>query len=286
MSLFSSSRDSALDLLGQAREKVLAQSPKIPPPGTLQRPGRVAGGVLPRFNGGPVAAPVIEKLVEQFVDVDGDPLLVIDDELDVSAITPEEGVPDEEPPKVLGVRADTAVVFGIGLVLVVAIAYLAGRTGKPPEAAGKPDAHAAAKAPLQPPTQAPPVAGSPLDVPAAEEAKSPAPAASKPADDAAPVAPAGPASRHPSQTATWEIQVVTTSEAKADKVVAFLNESPKSPIADRMDVEAYAAKGSRGAQVRIKGLEKKDEALLEKVQGMSDPTGGGSFKGAGLRQKK
>jgi hypothetical protein len=292
MSLFGKSRDSAFDLLGQARDRILSQSPRIPPPGTLARPGRVGvdGSPVPRFRGGPVASPVVERAIEELLDVDGDPLLVIDDELDVSAIAPEEAVVDEEPAKVLGVRTDTAVVFGIGLVLVVAIAYFAGRTAKPGEAA-RADAAPTSKAFLQPPAQAPPLAGSPLaalDTPAADDTapppKTPAAAKSQPAtDDAA--APSSAPEPRSAAAGSFELCVVTTSEAKADKVVDFLNKDPSSPIAGKNSLEAYAKKGSR-AQVRIRGFEKEDMDVRERVRAMKDPTGGGHFNTADFQATK
>ncbi|MBI3724268.1 hypothetical protein HY251_09995 [bacterium] len=264
MSVLGKSRDSLFELLGRSREKVLSSKPTIPPPGSLQRPGRPPCDAAPkptaRFAGAPVSTPVLERLVDDLLDVDGDPLLVVDDELDVESLTPEDAIVDEEPVKVLGVRADTAVVFGIGLVLVVAIAYFAGRSnkGRPSSPANESVAKASAEpAPLKAPLQAAaiPAPAPVLDVAAEEEPAKPAPAA-----QAAPPPPA------PSKDGAFEMHVCTTTEKNATSVVSFLNESMKSPLQARAGLQAYVAKTGTKFQVRIRGFEREDPALLEQIQ--------------------
>jgi hypothetical protein len=268
-------RDSLFELLGRSRENVLSKRPTIPPPGTLARPGQAQAPAVKgvaasepkpsaRFAGAPVA--VLERAIDELLDVDGDPLLVIDDELDVSAITPEDGLVDEPPTRLLGVRADTAVVFGIGLVLVIAIAYLAGRTTKVPAGEATKAAPVATPKPIVPPNA--------LDTPASDDAPAAPPVA-------APVKAEAPAKvEAPAKTAAdtgIELWVVTTSEAKANDVARFLNESMMSPLSGQTGLKAYVKNGSRGDQVRIKGFATMDPKVLAGVKEMHDPTGGGGF---------
>jgi hypothetical protein len=282
MPVFGKSSNSLFETLGRSRTEILGKKPVIPPPGTLIRPGQAPPKPAIATTAPRVPSSLIERAVDELLEVDGDPILVIDDELDVSAISPEDAVVDEPPTKILGVRADTAVVFGIGLVLVVAIAFFAGRTGKKEASvASAADAKTPA-AVLRPPVQviqqaaapaaAPQTGGDPLDAAADDAPLAPAPApAPAPAKLAAP--PEG----------KYEIWVVTTSEEKAAKVVSFLNDDMLSPIYGKK-LGAYAKKTGRGAQVRIKGFDKADASILDAVKDMRDPSGGGSFKDAGYHR--
>jgi hypothetical protein len=270
MPIFDKSSNSLFETLGRSRQEVLGKKPVIPPPGTLARPG------MPKKDDPVAARPprvsqaAIEKAALELLDVDGDPILVVDDELDVSAITPEEGIADEPPTRILGVRADTAVVFGIGLVLVVAIAYLAGRTTNKTPAQQAALVKPPVEAKIAPPVQAPLVA----DRPAVEKAADPAPA--EPAPPPVAVAKDG----------NWEMCVVGTGEEKGAKVVSALNDDMMSPIYGK-GLTAFFDK--KAGQVKIKGFESKDAAILAAIQDMDDPTNGahGSFKKAYfVRSKK
>ena len=280
MGVFGNS-NSLFETLGQSREKVLAQKPRIPPPGQLARAGAkpVPATVSPpssRFGRG--AASSIERAVDDLLDMDGDPILVIDDELDVSALTPEDALVDEPPTKILGVRTDTAVVFAIGLVLVVAIAFFAGRAGHAKPEAETPSVPIGKIAvPPAPKPQAPLVAPNTVEREPAPETAPTAPAAKPETPETSPEAkPSAPVA-----DGLYEIRVVTTSTAKATDVVKFLNESMLSPIAGKAGLQAYAKKAGEGAQVRIRGFDKADPGVLESVKTMSDPTGGGGFHDAG-----
>src|SRR5579883_378064 len=263
MPIFEKSSNSLFETLGRSRQEVLGKKPVIPPPGTLARPGMAkkddpAAPRVPR-----VSQAAIEKAALELLDVDGDPILVVDDELDVSAITPEEGIADEPPTRILGVRADTAVVFGIGLVLVVAIAYLAGRTTNKPQQAALVKPPAPVEAKIAPPVQAP----LQVEKPAVEKAADPAPAEPAPPPVTA------------VKEGSWEMCVVGTSEEKGAKVVSALNDDMMSPIYGK-GLQAFFDK--RAGQVKIKGFESKDAGILAAIQEMDDPTNGahGSFKKA------
>lgn len=269
MPVFDKSPNSMFETLSRSRQAVLGKKNTIPPPGTLARPGMKLPEAAVR-SAPKIPTSVLERAVDDLLDVDGDPILVIDDELDVSAITPEDGVVDETPTKLLGVRADTAVVFGIGLCLVVAIAYFAGRTTTKPGEANKVPAAALVKPnslPLDKPAQAAPIEKA--AEPAGEE-----PAATPPAPAPKPVVADG----------SWEIHVVTTSDENAAKVIKYFNDDMLSPTYGKG--VAYAKKGLSGAQVRIKGFEKDDATILAAVQADKDPTNGrpGAFKGAVFRK--
>ena len=267
MPIFDKSSNSLFETLGRSRQEVLSKKPVIPPPGTLQRPAMPK--VPPAGAKGPKIPTALERAVDDLLDVDGDPILVIDDELDVDSITPEDAEVDEPPSKLLGLRADTAVVFGIGLVLVVAIAYFAGRTTKK-------DATLAASPPEKQPAAAMIVKPSAAVIPQLQ------PAPQEPAaEDPQPAPPPPP--KPVAAEGNFEIWVVTTSQEKAAFVAKYFNEDMRSPIYGK-GFSAVVKETSGGSQVRIKGFEKQDPSILSDIKEMRDPSGGGNFKDAGYHR--
>ncbi len=269
MPIFDKNSNSMFETLSKSRAAVLGKPTVLPPPGTLVRPGMKVAPPAPR-PAPKIPTSVLEKAVDDLLDIDGDPILVVDDELDVSTITPEDAVVDEPPAQLLGVRADTAVVFAIGLCLVVAIAYFAGRTttkpGDPAKVAQalqiKPQAPAEA---VKPPVQQP-IAEKPAETPAPQEE------------------PAVPAPKPSAPDGTWEMHLVTTSEENAQKVVNYFNNDMMSATYGKG--VAYIKKTLGGSQVRIKGFEKDDPAILAAVRAEKDPTNGrpGAFAKAEFRK--
>jgi hypothetical protein len=265
MPIFDKNSNSMFETLSKSRAAVLGKPQVIPPPGALARPGMKLPAPAVK-NPPKIPTSVLERAVDDLLDVDGDPILVVDDELDVSTITPEDAVTDEPPAQLLGVRADTAVVFGIGLCLVVAIAYFAGRTTTKPGDAPKVAQAMAIKppAPIEIKEEKKPAAEKPAEAAPAEE----------PAAPPKPVAPEG----------SYEIHLVTTTDENAAKVIAFFNNDMMSPTYGKG--VAYAKKGLAGSQVRIKGFEKEDAAILAAVRAEKDPTNGrpGAFAKAEFRK--
>jgi hypothetical protein len=270
MPIFDKSSNSLFETLGRSRQEVLSKKPVIPPPGTLLRPSVPKGP--PVNTKGPKIPTAIERAVDDLLDVDGDPILVVDDELDVDAITPEDADIEEPPSKLLGLRADTAVVFGIGLVLVVAIAYFAGRTGK------KDGSVAVKDAPEKP--SAAFVKPSPNLIPQVQQTQQAAP---DPVDDTQPAPPPPPPPKPVEKEGNYEIAVVTTSKDKAEFVAKYFNEDMRSPTYGK-GFTAVIRESGNGFQVRIKGFEKQDPSILSEVKEMRDPSGGGNFKDACYRR--
>src|SRR5947209_940866 len=98
MPLFDKSTTSLFETLGRSRQEVLGKKPVIPPPGVVQRPGMpkpAPGAKAPQPR---VPVSMIERAVDEPLDVDGDPILVVDDEIDVASITAEDGLIADEPP--------------------------------------------------------------------------------------------------------------------------------------------------------------------------------------------
>jgi len=203
-----------------------------------------------------------------FFMVDGRPLVVVDDSYE----------PAEQPAGEINLRKDTLGVIAVVGAVLVLVAFLAGRA----------TVRAA-------PAKASPAVKAPILAPGVFDATSTG-ATPPPASEAQP-ATAGPLGAGPGPTAAlrsvlpakparkvvpgkYELQVVTTTREKAAKVVSHLNEDPASPLAARMDLEAYA----RGRAVRVRGFAKEDKEIARKVRAMKDPTGGGNFKGAYFRR--
>jgi hypothetical protein len=238
------------------RSAIKKPSPASPPMG---------GGLL-GLGGRP-----LERVLEGLLEIDEDPVIVVDDELDPLEAAKEEREAEERSPwKTLSLRQDTAVVAGVALTLLIAIAYFAGRSTKRPEDATAKSAPAGV---LPAPPPAPAAESEPTrptasrELPASFPTK---PAAAKPANDEA-------VPDRQVKDGNYELQVVSTSEEKAKKVVDFLNEDAKSPLFGRSDLQAYV---KSGAAVRIRGFEKMDEGVLTKIHAMKDPTGGGRFSDA------
>lgn len=251
---------------------------KKPTPPPAPAPSSTVGSLL-GLGGRP-----LERVLEGLLEIDEDPVLVVDDELDPLEAAQEEKEAEERSPwKTLSLRQDTAVVAGVALTLLIAIAYFAGRTTKhdEPKTASAPTP---AVLPAPPPAPAPePVEQArptvAKEMPAGFPTKAPAPAAvvAKPAADDAPP-------ERQVKDGRFELAVVTAStEENAKKVVDFLNDSPKSPLFGRPDLQAYVRGGTA---VRIKGFESEDPAFREKIQKMKDPTGGGRFTDAQYRATK
>lgn len=269
MSIFDGSGDSLFEMLSKGRETLSGRKP-TPTSGSsaaTKTPPPTSRNSLQRLD---VRRP-LEKLLDGILDVDDDPVLVIDDELDPAQAAKEEAEAEESSFKTFALRKDTAVVAGVGLAVLLAIAYFAGRTttapGTPGNTAKKPDSPivAAAPAPQVPEKPPQPTVAKKPDVPA------PAPEPPRPEEPARTV-----------KAGVYELQVVSTTEENAKKVADFLNKSARSPLFGRSDVEAYArpANSNGISAVRIRGFEKQDDALLDKIHAMKDPTGGGNFSGA------
>jgi hypothetical protein len=241
------------------RSAVKKPSPVTPPMG---------GGLL-GLGGRP-----LERVLEGLLEIDEDPVLVVDDEFDPLEAAKEEREAEERSPwKTLSLRQDTAVVAGVALTLLIAIAYFAGRSTKRPEDATAKSAPAGV---LPAPPPAPAAETEPAHPIASKEL--PASFPSRPAPTAAAVKPGSDeVPDRQVKDGTYELQVVSTSEEKAKKVVDFLNEDAKSPLFGRSDLQAYVRNGSA---VRIRGFEKMDDAVLAKIHAMKDPTGGGRFSDA------
>lgn len=241
-------------------------------------------GVQPGGDSGsfasPLGGPPIQRPLGELIEIDGDALVVLDDDWEAAA-------PPSEPGRLLALRLDTAVVGGLLVVGLLATAFLVGRTSSDD----------VSKLPTI--AQAPVVEASFPDsaltgaLPAASIGGSTAPKAGfRPGTNAGQTptqAPAqgGPAAATPAAPERsaakggYEICVVSTKPEKATAVAKWLNENPRSPIFGRTDLEATA---SKGGSVKIVGFQKQESDVLTRVRATSDPTGGsGTFHDAFCR---
>ncbi len=217
---------------------------------------------------------------DDLFDLDGDALVVVDDGWEEqNAVT--------GPEKTFAIRADTAVVGSLlagGLLLT---AFLIGRTSSSPEA---PD-----ERPITPvvitaqadPKQATTLAAS-IANPAAPTAAAPTPspvsqnaptsnqtaAATTVAAGFQPQAEGEPRQANPGK---YEVRVCTTTPEKAQALLKWLNEAPRSPIFGRGDLQVVV----NGGSVKIQGFMQREAEVLSRVRATSDPTGGsGTFHDA------
>ena len=221
----------------------------------------------------PLGGPPIQRPLGELIEIEGDALVVLDDDWEAAA-------PASEPiGRLLALRLDTAVVGGLLVVGLLATAFLVGRTSSDD----------VSKLPTIAST---PVEASMLDgaltsaLPAASIGGSTAPKAGFQRPGATTSTPA-PAAATPVATersaakGAYEICVVSTKPEKAAAVAKWLNENPRSPIFGRGDLEATA---SKGGSVKIVGFSKQESDVLTRVRATSDPTGGsGTFHDAFCR---
>lgn len=221
--------------------------------------------LIPREDGAPSDAPVMDQ--SALLEIGGATIVIVDE-------WPEEV--EAARPAMLTVRKDTAGVLGVTAAVLVGLAFLAGRATVKGEAAAKPPARGLPAGVFDP---AEPEAGAPASAAPRAQAAAPTPA---PTAVSSPTTPgAAPVIRRMNPAATHEMRVVTTSPAKARQVVEYLNTDPRSPLAGRPGLEAFEKRSGRLSQVRIGGFVGEDAVVKSKIEAMKDPTGGGSFRGAG-----
>lgn len=223
----------------------------------------------------PLGGPPIQRPLGELIEVEGDALVILDDDWEAAA-------PPSEPGRLLALRLDTAVVGGLLVVGLLATAFLVGRTSS--------DDVSKLPTIVQAPVEASmPDSALTSALPAASIGGSTAPKAGFARPNAATPAPSGaaPAATTPAAPERsaakggYEICVVSTKPEKATAVAKWLNENPRSPIFGRTDLEATA---SKGGSVKIVGFQKQESDVLTRVRATSDPTGGsGTFHDAFCR---
>lgn len=223
----------------------------------------------------PLGGPPIQRPLGELIEVEGDALVILDDDWEAAA-------PPSEPGRLLALRLDTAVVGGLLVVGLLATAFLVGRTSS--------DDVSKLPTIVQAPVEASmPDSALTSALPAASIGGSTAPKAGFARPNAATPAPTGtaPAATTPAAPERsaakggYEICVVSTKPEKATAVAKWLNENPRSPIFGRTDLEATA---SKGGSVKIVGFQKQESDVLTRVRATSDPTGGsGTFHDAFCR---
>ncbi len=220
----------------------------------------------------PLGGPPIQRPLGELIEIEGDALVVLDDDWEAAA------PPSEPIGRLLALRLDTAVVGGLLVVGLLATAFLVGRTSsddpaKLPTIAQAPlDASmpaAALTSPLQ--ASAPTNAGT-SSAPNAGFRPGNTPAATAQTPPATPAA-----AERSAAKGKHEIRVVSTRPEKGAAVAKWFNENPRSPIFGRTDLEATAKDG----HVRIGGFAQREAEVLARVKATNDPTGGsGTFHDA------
>lgn len=256
-------------------------TPVAPPSSRSARPSATTSAALARA--GITAVPQGSAALgrSDLVEVDGEALIVIDDEAEVAPPPPrtEDGV------RLFSLRMDTVVVGGVLVAGLLLGSFLLGRTS----AGGSPETGSNEVAVGTPPDveSNPQVGVTPsstgnttLPAGAPREARGtqpqtqaqPQPQPQTQAQQAQPQAETAPPAKP-----THAIQVCHTTPEKAQALAKWLNDDPRSPIFGRGDLEATV----KGGSVRITGFTRQDTEVLARVQATSDPTGGsGTFGSA------
>ncbi len=254
------------------------------PAGTWSYPSAdVSSGPAPR----PLRMPGGKKSEEEFFELDGDALVLVDDGF-VEGLGSE---PPEAEMKTYTVRHDTAVVGAILMGGLLVAAFMFGRTSTPAAEAGPagPGEVAVVVRERVPDPAEPAAAGTASSVPASFRpagASAGAAPASAPAPQQAPQASEPQvvevARSAPAPQERYMLVVATTTPDNATSLATWLNEQPRSPIFGREGLEAEA----RGGEVRIRGFAQRDEVVLKRVRETSDPMGSGTFHSAYFRRPR
>ena len=205
---------------------------------------------------------------DDLLEIDGDALVVIDDDewnADASA-APDAPEEERESNGMVSLRLDTAAVGGVLLAGVVAVAFLLGRTsGGPTEPAQQ-----VVEVAVTEETPAPSQVAAPAAAPTATTV--PVSAGRVQATTVAGAPKPSPEPEAAAVSGDYELIVVSTTPEKAQAVAEWMNTNARSPIFGRTDLQAYARKGG----VRIRGFAKREGDVERRVRATSDPTNGGS----------
>lgn len=291
---FFGQKDELFEIMAQAAARQRGGAPTGPIPGPAPvapvptsskhgRPSATTSTALARVGIGagpsplPTPAPVVKGPLGQndLIEIDGDALVVIDDEAEIAPPPPV----SSDGMRLFSLRFDTAVVGGVLVAGLLFGSFLLGRSSaggstdeKPPEVATVPDVEIDRTQGTQTGTPTGTPTGSvPASVPREQPGQAGQGSAQPPPAQETAVTP-----RNAVQ-GTHGIQVCHTSPEKAQGLAKWLNEDPRSPIFGRGDLEASA----KGGSVRIAGFARQEAEVLARVQATSDPTGGsGAFRDA------
>lgn len=205
--------------------------------------------------------------VGDLIEIDGEPLVIVEDGLTEALATAEEA-----PTRTYSVRADTVVVGGLLSLGLVFTAFFLGRnTGDPAEAATQDPALAVAMATAEPGTAASIEPEETEAKPASSRAGTSVSAGFRPDGGTATAKPAS--VKRDAKKGKYTLVVCTTTAKAGKEVAKWLNTDSRSPIFGRNGLEAYA---TRRGSVRIKGFAARDKAVLSRVRATYDPLGGSS----------
>lgn len=302
---FFGQRDELFEIMAQAAARQRGGSPTGPITGPAPvapvptsskhgRPSATTSTALARVGIGigpapvPGTTPPVKGPLGQndLIEVDGDALVVIDDEAEIAPPPPV----TSDGMRLFALRGDTAVVGGVLVAGLLFGSFLLGRSTASPtsgevgteEVATVPDVEVDRRLAQQAAQQAGGTGSVPASVPRAGQASAAdsQPGASQSQTQAQAQGPQGQETAVTPRNATQgtqAIQVCHTSPEKAQGLAKWLNEDPRSPIFGRGDLEASA----KGGSVRIAGFARQEAEVLARVQATSDPTGGsGAFRDA------
>lgn len=267
MGLFSKN-DELFELMSKTRRENPAQ------PKTSRITRRAASGSF--------GARRITTIEPEFLEVDGDALIVVED----GWVLGDEGNKDAEPgkDKTFAVRGDTLVVGACLAAGIVVSAFLFGRTSTtdvaPVQVAISTDA-------AQTTDSSNPLAGGPLALGIGAPSPTTTPASAQPNRGtvvgasftpgtgttvttrraSATTVPAATPARAPAK-GKYLLVVSTTTPKKARELAKWLNEQARSPIFGRADLQAYA---TRKGVVRIRGFITAEREVLALVKDTNDP---------------
>lgn len=278
--------DELFELMAKATQKQAAQSAQTP---------RIRS-VSSHFGRATPFSPIGEPESE-FVEIEGEALIVVEDDWDgedEAPLAPVESttgtVTQASTPiarsetltrvfaRTFSLRKDTLAIGGVFVGGLAMAMFLLGRS--------------TASAPVQPTT--PEVAVIQVEDPTltplpSEEAsllpsESELPAiASRGGSTALPASAPRPTTQRNAAKGKFDLLICYTTPAKGEELAVWLNEDPASPLAGKPNLEAVSRRGS----VRIKGFMTRDTEVLKRVHQTRDPTGGsGTFSDAQWRNAK